>query len=51
MPLLGLWYVNDFLDYQGWEQMTATVGIPFNGYQVRDNRQQTIQDNYDYNYN
>ena len=36
LPLLGLWYVNDFLDYSGWDQVTATLGIPFNGYDYRD---------------
>lgn len=32
MPLLGLWYANDFLDYQGFDQLGRTLGIPFNGY-------------------
>ena len=36
LPCLGLWYVNDFLDYSGWDQVTSTLGIPFNGYDYRD---------------
>lgn len=32
MPLLGLWYAIDFLDYQGFDQLGKTLGIPFNGY-------------------
>lgn len=32
LPLLGLWFVNDFLDYPGWDQVSATIGMPFNGY-------------------
>ena len=31
MPILGLWYVYDFLDYPGWESMITTVLLPFNG--------------------
>jgi hypothetical protein len=31
LPVLGLWYLNDFLDYTGWDQVTQTLGIPFNG--------------------
>ena len=30
MPLLGTWALNDYLDYQGWDQVGFTLGIPFN---------------------
>ena len=62
-PLLGIWYVFDYLDYPGSESVTMTLGIPFNG--AYDERKlSTYQDphynrdynnnydyNYDYNYN
>lgn len=32
MPFLGVWAVNDFLDYQGWEQLGDTLSIPFDVY-------------------
>jgi hypothetical protein len=32
MPFLGVWAVNDFLDYQGWDQLGDTLSIPFDVY-------------------
>ena len=32
MPLFGVWSVQDFLDYAGWDQMGDTLSIPFDEY-------------------
>ena len=57
-PLLGIWYVFDYLDYPGAESVTMTLGIPFNGaYDERKlstyhdpNYNHDHNNNYDYNY-
>ena len=30
MPTLGVWALNDFVDYQGWDQLGETLFLPFN---------------------
>lgn len=35
-PLLGFWYLQDYLDYTGWDQMISTLGIPFTDYDYFD---------------
>lgn len=32
MPFLGLFAINDFLDYPGWNNLSSTLGIPFNSF-------------------
>lgn len=58
LPCLGLWYINDFLDYAGWDQVTTTLGLPFNGGNNRtstdtnSNQHDNNQHNpYDHNHN
>ena len=29
MPLMGLWSVHNYLDYQNWNQVWWTLGLPF----------------------
>lgn len=31
MPVLGAWAINDYLDYQGWNQVGYTLSLPFMG--------------------